>query len=33
MNPYEILDDMKLGGLKNMLGDRIRFLKGLNRLE
>lgn len=29
----KFLDDMKLGGLKNMLGDRIRFLKGLNRLE
>lgn len=27
------LDDMKLGGLKNMLHDRIRFHKGLDRLE
>lgn len=27
------LGDMKPGGLKNMLGDRIRFLKGLDTLE
>ena len=27
------LDDMKLGGLKNMLGGRIRFHKGLDKLE
>lgn len=27
------LDDMKLRGLKNMLGDRIRFYKGFDRLE
>ena len=27
------LDDMKLGGLKNMLGGRMRFHKGLDKLE
>lgn len=28
-----ILDDMKLGDLKNMLDGRIRFCKHLDRLE
>lgn len=27
------LNDMKLGGLKTMLGDKIRFHKGLDRME
>lgn len=27
------LNDMRLGGLKTMLGDRIRFQKGLDRLK
>lgn len=27
------LNDMRLGGLKTMLSDRIRFQKGLDRLK